>query len=435
MKKRLAMVIAACMTMTGCNVMGGNVEGLLHPPRLSEEQTNIHNALVSQAGKNIQLKYPKSGDYRSSIIIENIDGEDTKEAIVFYERSGAETENIGLRMNILDQRDGQWTSVFDHSGAGTDVDMVMISSMSENGLPVIAVGYSRMNQPEKTMRVYRYDEGKLNVLFESQYAMMESADLDGDGQNELILISGTSPSRKASASLLKLDGDKILVKSEITMDEEISDYAALTFGRLSDGIPAVFADGIRNDGTLNTQILYTVDGQLKNPLERARELLFQTIRPNGYLCRDIDSDGVVEIPAVTPFPGYESAEAQERVNITEWYSFEQFTFDLKSSGYYNMSESYCFMIPKRWKGTVTVKPDIASDEMVFYKYKGSLSDDMTELLRISVMLKGTNGEKLQNGYETVFSDGQYEYMVKYPKYSSEALVLTKSEIMHNFIVW
>lgn len=435
MKKRLALVLAACMTMSGCNVLGGNVENLLHPPKLSEEQTNIHNALVSQAGKNIQLKYPKSGDYRSSIIIEDIDGEDSKEAIVFYERSGAGTENIGLRMNILDQRDGKWTSVFDHSGAGTDVDVVMISKMGEKGLPVITVGYSRMNQLEKTMRVYLYDEGKLSVLFESQYAMMESADLDADGQNELILISGTTKQKSASASLLKLDGEKILVKSEIAMDEEIADYAALTFGRLSDGTPVVFADGIRADETLNTQILYAVDGQLKNPLERARELLLQTIRHKSYICRDIDSDGVIEIPTVTPFPGYEGAEASERVNITGWHTFEQFAFDLKSSGYYNMSESYCFMIPKRWKGTVTAKPDIASDEMVFYKYEGSLSDDMTELLRISVMLKGTNEEKLQQGYETIFSDGQYDYMVKYPKYSSEALVLTKSEIMYNFIVW
>ena len=92
------------------------------------------------------------------------------------------------------------------------------------------------------------------------------------------------------------------------------------------------------------------------------------------------------------------------------------------------------MLPSRWQGTVTVKEDITNDEVVFYKYSGAITDDMVELMRIKVMKRGTNEEQLKNGYQTIVSKGQIEYMVKVAEDNDEPLVLTMSEIMFNFYV-
>lgn len=337
-------------------------------------------------------------------------------------------------MNILDQRDGRWTSVFDHAGIGTEIDRVMISELGSSGKINIIVGYTILNQAEKTAKFYSYSEGFLNVLYQDNYSVMNILDIDSDNAKELVLITHDTVERTGTAKLLKLEEKGFVLKSKTAMDGNGSDYKGVKEGKISDGTPALFLDSAIGDGSFETQILYYSDGQLRNPLEKTREVLAMTFRPEGYFSRDIDKDGVVEIPYVYPMPGYDLAEPDKQLFLTEWRSYEKFNLERKSVGYYSLTDGYCFMLPGRWQGSVTVVEDIAGGDIVFCKYNGSLASDMPELMRISVMEKGTNEAKLQNGYQTFFSKGQYDYMVKIPEDKSEPLILTQSEIMFNFIV-
>ena len=82
---KLAAVCLSCLTMTGCSALNFSVEGLINAPKLTSEQSEIHQALIESVGSNITLKYPKNGEYRSAYVIANIDDEPTDEAMVFYE--------------------------------------------------------------------------------------------------------------------------------------------------------------------------------------------------------------------------------------------------------------------------------------------------------------------------------------------------------------
>ena len=68
---------------TGCDLTLSTIDNLIKPPKLSEEQNRIDTALKASVGDNISLVYPKTGDYKSAFIVENIDEEETSEAIVF----------------------------------------------------------------------------------------------------------------------------------------------------------------------------------------------------------------------------------------------------------------------------------------------------------------------------------------------------------------
>lgn len=59
--------------MTGCSALNFSVEGLINAPKLTSEQSEIHQALIESVGSNITLKYPKNGEYRSAYVIANID--------------------------------------------------------------------------------------------------------------------------------------------------------------------------------------------------------------------------------------------------------------------------------------------------------------------------------------------------------------------------
>lgn len=452
LKKWLAVEIAAAavfLLFSGCSV-GTGIESLLLPPKLSEEQSRINKALSDTAGKNISLKYPKSGDYRSPFIIKNLDGEENEEAIAFYEKSGV--GGSALRMALLDRKDGQWVSTADHACPGTEVDKVMISDFGQSGETTVVVGYTLINQNYKVLEAYSYQNGTLKIFYTDKYSEMESFDINNDGTNELILISSGVQNTAKSIALNALNPDeasggipfaKVLVRngdsfseiSRVELDTIAIGYTSIVKGSVGVGIPALFIDTLVWSDQIETQILYFENGALSNPLYQKIEVLNATMRPYGYASMDIDGDGIVEIPIPAPFPGYETLSSEEQFFYADWYVFEQYALTKKNSGYLNVNESYCFMLPSRWQGKVTAKQDVSTGETVFYKYSGSLSDSNTELMRIFVGKKGSDDAKKADGYKVLASKGQMEYMVKVPSGESEELLPTQSEILLNFYVF
>ena len=87
MKRIIALIISFLMIfgLSGCSMGQSGIDGLLSAPKLTEEQSEIHEALIRNVGNDISLKYPKSGENRSAFVIENIDNEPTEEAIVFFQ--------------------------------------------------------------------------------------------------------------------------------------------------------------------------------------------------------------------------------------------------------------------------------------------------------------------------------------------------------------
>ena len=154
--------ILTTLFLGGCGFSAG-IDTMMKPPKLNVEQEQIYSALTERIGSKVSLKYPKSGDYLSAFIISDIDEEPTNEAIVFYERTGlTTTDEPSLRINILDQRKNGWESVYDYAVAdGSEIEKVMISKLGSSDKFNIIVGYSTINQSEKKVGVYQYEDGVL----------------------------------------------------------------------------------------------------------------------------------------------------------------------------------------------------------------------------------------------------------------------------------
>ncbi|MDE6600290.1 MAG: hypothetical protein K2K34_09460, partial [Oscillospiraceae bacterium] len=175
--------------------------------------------------------------------------------------------------------------------------------------------------------------------------------------------------------------------------------------------------------------IYSVDGQLRNPLylgESGR--IEKTMRPAGYLCTDIDLDGVIEIPTRTLFPGYSEDTSGTKLYSTDWNVFDNYSITKKYSSFYNVSEGYCFILPSRWDGVVTVKRDSATGEAVFCKFKADIENSTVELLRIAVASEEETGALLDEGYMVLKSNNKTNYLVKCPDLADEPLTLTGTEI-------
>ncbi len=437
MKKGIIIsLIIGSLVLSGCSPMNmGGVENLLTPPDLSSEQTEIKQALMETVGKNIKLKYPRLGDYRSAFLIADIDEEETEEAIVFYEKTGISTEGDSrLRMAILDKRDDKWVSVMDMAGMGTDVERVRIETLGNEKLPTVLVGYSFAGNMGKVLTAYNYSDGGLTERLHESYMNLEITDLDNNGENEVTLLTADNKAR-----VCVIDDEGIRYFETDVETGTSGDYAKVSNGKLSDGRNALYVDTSYSDGMTATQIIYAQNGFVKNPIyalqnETSANTMLRTMRPTGYYSVDVDGDGVVEIPMPVVMTGYEGEETPSQLYLTEWYIFNptSLSFDEKNKGYYSITDGYCFMFPKRWTGSVTVKRDIAKNEIVFYKYNGDISDESTELMRICVTTKSGVEEKLGEGYIKIRETIQVEYLVKISDNKSEPLVPTESEVIYNF---
>ena len=101
----------------------------MDPPKLTAEQTAINNALKqSVISSTIRLKYPKTGDYRSSFVFHDIYGDDEQEAIAFYSVESSDY----TRVSLLDQKEGQWVAVYELPGASEDVEFISFANLSSS---------------------------------------------------------------------------------------------------------------------------------------------------------------------------------------------------------------------------------------------------------------------------------------------------------------
>lgn len=429
-----------CAVMSGCSAVSFTVDGLLNAPKLTEEQSEIHQALIAAVGSNITLKYPKNGENRSAYVIADIDGEEGDEAIVFYEY-GSGGNGDGLRVNLLDKDDkGKWYSVKELAGAGTDVDRVIISPMGDYNRTSVLVGYQTITSEDKTLEVYSYSEGDFKRVGLNTYSVLETLDINSDRYNELIAIERTTNTEtgavSAAASMLDMKDGELVKGDAIEMCTGVVSYEASLTGLLNPEHEAIFIDGMNAEGMMQTEVVYYRYSGLQNPMQQSPEkLLPLCTRPAGYFSADMDGDGVVEIPGTQAMTGYENAVAEEMVYMTTWNVYEDF-FNLaeKYRGYYSISDGYFFAFPNRWKDKVTVKRDPDTDELVFYKYDGDINSSMGEIMRIAVSAKSKSGAFSDDGYSLIDSKGQLDYLVKLPADRREQLILTIDEVKNNFYI-
>ncbi|MCM1227719.1 MAG: hypothetical protein NC320_09940 [Clostridium sp.] len=413
--KKLKVVFALFMTLLcGCSFSTG-MDNLIIPPRLSSQQEHIYNALKSYAGTNINLKYPKSGDYLSAFIIADIDGDSDDEAIVFYEKTAVSAENISLRINILDCIDGKWQSVCDHAADGSEVEKVVITKLGSNDRINIIVGCSLINQTEKVVSIYHYENRTLNTTFENNYySLFDAADLNGDGEKELFVALSQGASRDAAAQVYYLSENGEYTKTSSVLDESYTDYQKITYGTLEDGKTGIYLDAVVGSETIITNIFSIDENDALKHIFTPDSKKLETLRPSAYTCGDIDGDGTVEIPIPQPFPGY-SEKDENPINLTKWHEFKNDKLFVKMCGYLSITNSYAFIFPDGWTDNVTAYADSEKNYVSFGKITGKSPDEEPSLMTVRAIPEKNESEMqllLSEGYELLRSRENKLFLVK-----------------------
>lgn len=439
MKKLLALLVIVMMLCSSCFYSGSGIDSLLHPPRLNDEQNDIWLALRrTLQSETIKLVYPQRGENRSAIMLQNLDGEPTEEAIVFFQPVSTAVSSAPLRMNILDKVDGQWQSMHDIVLEGTMVEDVTLLNTG-SGAPLLALGLSYAGEGGASLlKVISFADGLLTTRFSQYYQAKLLADLTGSGRDDCLLIQSRSEAEGLGARAVffrwQEDGNFIEAASA-TMDPEITRFDRLSAGFLRNGVQAVYLDCYKGTDLMTTEIL-AVQGSDEMSLtnltyDTATMTSVSIVRPAGVRCYDLSHDGVIEVPGQRVMPGYNEGETGA-FYLTDWYHYTGEGFERQLSSYVSSGYGYLLEFPEKWVNRVSVKLTTQQNELLFYEHKYNKDPVKTELLYFKVdSRKNWEAKKANSDYELIATRGQLVYLAKIPKNDSP-LRITIAQVKEYF---
>lgn len=443
---RSAVALTAALTLCGCS--GGSVENLLTAPKLTQEQSQIYQALINSTGSSVSLKYPRGGEFRSAFVLQNIDDEPGDEALVFYESQSVQSGESALRMKVLDKYNGEWQAVYDLACVGSEVDGISFAKLGDGKCTEVIVCCSMLNQTEKTLSVLNYSSGIITELYSGSYACMEVMDLNSDGQDELVTVVPDKTTQVAMAMMFTKTDEGLVKLGETPLGSAGSDFVGVTKGQLSEDTTALFVDYSRGSGQYGTDVLYCRGGRLMTPVnflagqDGTRTNLISRFT-NDYMTdirsTDIDGDGNLEIPSMTPLPGYETLTRSEQLCAVVWYTVVNDRYEQEYYSYYSSKYNFALLFPSRWQGVVSAVVNSQDNEIIFISYSQNTGLEVnsgTELMRIRTIDKDDT-EALVNSKDYHMIGENEENIIccrETTGYLTGKLALTESELKDSFIV-
>ena len=391
-KRLVAIIMAGIMAfaLSGCGPLETNIENLIVPPKPEGDMRPVQEALEASAGKGITLRYPVEGDYRSAIILMDLDGDKENEAVAFYSTTADST--VMMHINIIDKDEDGWKSKGNMSLVGSDVESVSFDDLDGNGSLEIIVGWLVYGTVDKKVGIYAFDgKGILQRALE-QYTTFTTVDMTGDGRGELTLLYLDSAHKLANAKVITFSEAGVVEIGNLPLDGGVTSYSKPILSTLSGGTPALYVDAVKGSGML-TEVLWFDNGAFKTIYDPAQPTAAPTYREGTVASRDYNGDGVLDIPRSEILLSTADLADADKVYFTNWSDFDGLSFRTLSSTFMNYSDGYSLTIPAEWKDRIFLIRRTEARMRIIYNYDPEIKQAGEEIFRITVVTDREYAEK------------------------------------------
>ncbi len=455
MKKRLLALSLALsvLTLSGCSASFTDGGSMMRPPRPTGDKAEIQNIIESKAGSGFTFVYPQSGDYRSAITMQDLDNDGSDEAIALF---SSRNDNSKLNLMIMTKTDDSWKSVATIQNSASGVDRMFFADINGDSKKELFIGWTSLGSNEKQLTAYALDdlhEEVREMTIDSNYNELACADFDNDNQSELILLTIANKDDGSLAKFFKYSTNekRPMLSSSVLLDSGLTRISNVNVGMIDSSTRALVIDGENHSGTVSTQILYwdSESQSLKNPLnakESGSNNTNVSTRTASTISKDINNDGIIEIPSVTTMPAGNKEDAATICSLTTWNQYQIKTNSFKGvlNMIINYKDGYYFKIPEKWltdsENTwatyVTARVNNENRTMTIYEW---LSEDKNsgyvgdKLFTIYVYSKKEWNAENSSGKILVRKTDNNYYAVKIEN-SKNKLSLTEDEINECFML-
>lgn len=426
----LCIAALLCLLLCGCETFTTDTAELLSPPALSGDIAPISDAIKSSAGGEYTLKYPTKGNYRSAVVQNDVNADGVLEAFAFYSRTENNTQMIYI--NVICKQDGKWISRAQKSMNAGGIDRIDFYDLDGDGVEEILVGWEIYGTSEMQLAVYSFKNDTLTQRTLQKYSNFVCCDINEDGLGEVLIIDFNSSEQRNSAAVYNLGSNGLNMLYFCELDHTVKSINDPVVSTLSSGKPAVYIDEIKGIGAV-TEVLFVEKNLLMNPLlnSESKETV-ATLRSAGYSVKDINGDGIVEIPVQESIPSLTDSGNGEKLYLTNWCSYNGETLTNQVTTMINDADGYYYTVSSKWSGRIAVLKDASSHLREIYSYDSATGTAGNMLVSFMTVKKSDwdAGKYKNKGYTELMHDGISSYLCKIGKGAAE--VLTEEDVRKSF---
>ena len=336
----LTLMIAA-LTLCGCSSLA--VDGMYKLPKRSDNFNSLQTAIDS-AMVGLEYCAPLAGENRQTVHMADLDGDKVEEFLLFAK--GAEEKP--LRIMVFQKIDDTYVNTDTVACNGTAFDQVEYVDMDGNGMEIV-VGCQLSDQVIRTASVYSLVDGKLQERVSVNYTKFLATDLNGDSLSELFLLKpGVTETDNGIAELYGIHQGKMEQYQAVPMSQPVDRLKRIIQGKLDGGKTAVYIASAADENSLITDVYTVIEKRLVNiTLSGDVGTSVQTMRDYYVYADDIDSDGVVELPALLPMRPVQLLSDADTHQLIRWYAMtvsgetveKLYTYHNFAGGWYLQLES------------------------------------------------------------------------------------------------
>jgi len=344
----------------------------------SDEYIRLEGHINQVLTQGAEFSPPISGPNRQSVQLKDLSGDGTNEVITFFSVLGDST----LKIVIFEMVDGDYAVAEIIDGIGTDFESVRYVDMDGDGIMEIVVGW-QMSAALKHMSIFSIRDFHSVEIAWADYSEMIVFDIDGDGNDDVIVFRLPTSESGAVAEMFKLMPDGEVISLEARLSSGIDTITRVLTGRLIDGTPAIFVDseGRFDGGGIVTDILVYRDGSFTNiSIKGPGSISEETVRTRVFSA-DINQTGIIKVP----MPRRLMAQSETAYYAIDWYAYNSMGHSsLALTTYHNNFDEWFLILPFDWRGRVSVRREdvVSGERTVIFSYIAGEDGPYQDFLKV-----------------------------------------------------
>ncbi len=443
------LTVCCCLLLSGCTVIGIEVENQMRPPINAGDQEALHTALENYITDNhtvhdYTLKYPVDGAYFSAfILLSNAKaatyisekGDDAIQynteqladyCVAFYRLN---VENTKTHIHLLKKTDGVWETVADKEGYGEEIAQVEFADLDGDRFPELLVGWNAYNTKDKRLTVYSVTDSLTPIALQNYYRALTVADLTGDDAEDIVLFSTSDTNGSSVATIYTFRNDMFEAVGSAAIDHAIQRFDTSYNVEFNNGERGIFVDAYKDPNTTVTELLVWRKDRLLSLFCDSDTLMNTVTAREGTLSSaDIDGDGVLEWPQVSQLTQDDPIDTVLPLKKTQWYYYEPVTdtICLDFDSVMCEADGYMLRITEEWPATYSASYD---EELRVLTFSTGTKEAMFPFFKIQTTTSGKKADLIED--MTYFdSTDSLHYAVWY----DETMQLTMEEIHYLFTI-
>lgn len=439
MKKYFAtfvlLAFAAISVTVFCLVSFEPLDSLMKPPMSNGENLEIQHAFENHINQKYKLRVPIKGDYRSSFIFEDTDGDNIEEVFVFY---SLEDSLDTIRLCFMKKLEDKWRVVSDLESPYSEIQKISFADINNDDVMEIIVGWAiYQNDLTRNLSVYSLNDESADIvsLFDCSYSEFEIIDIDNNGTDDIAVFHNKDLSEGLSMSYISYGRREVYLKGVINLDASVYSIRSIAFDfPYKNSSARIFIDGYKTDSGIVTECVYwdkTTSSLVKINSDEGNNIL--SSRMTNIPCSDINHDGLIEIPIEEPLEnssviisGVSDSSLQ---NLILWVQLSDGSVkNITRQLVYNNND-FSITFSDEWFENITVKNDYTNNNIYFYSNNVA---DKKLLFELKYISNQEEEDKLSDRYKylTDTDKGKIFYII----YNYDPALNINSTYISNVIV-